>query len=132
MSDRTSRSRCAALSANAMATARTGVRNLLLYVLDVARVVMSNVTAALPKEGGRIAPSAPPKGKKAQKDSSALSPQRAAETGTLAKQDRKARPELRFLAWSHLGPFQFGWGKLIISFSLEASRLRHIVFQTRS
>ncbi|GFO04507.1 RNA-directed DNA polymerase from mobile element jockey [Plakobranchus ocellatus] len=45
--DRTSRSRCAAISANAMATARTGVRNLLLYALDVARVVMSNVTVWL-------------------------------------------------------------------------------------
>ncbi|GFO00788.1 hypothetical protein PoB_002729300 [Plakobranchus ocellatus] len=39
--------RCAAISANAMATARTGVRNLLLYALDVARVVMSNVTVRL-------------------------------------------------------------------------------------
>ncbi|GFN81140.1 RNA-directed DNA polymerase from mobile element jockey [Plakobranchus ocellatus] len=32
------------ISANAMATERTGVRNLLLYALDVARVVVSNVT----------------------------------------------------------------------------------------
>ncbi|GFN94964.1 RNA-directed DNA polymerase from mobile element jockey [Plakobranchus ocellatus] len=31
----------------AVATARTGVRNLLLYVLDVARVIMSNVTLRL-------------------------------------------------------------------------------------
>ncbi|GFO31830.1 nucleic-acid-binding protein from mobile element jockey [Plakobranchus ocellatus] len=35
--------------------------------------------AALPKDGGRSAPSAPPKGKKAQKDSPAPSPQGAAE-----------------------------------------------------
>ncbi|GFN81944.1 RNA-directed DNA polymerase from mobile element jockey [Plakobranchus ocellatus] len=149
----TSRSRCAVISANAMATARASVRNLLLYVLDVARVVMSNVIvrltprgdyaassktcpkffeehaivryktenggtfqqarkavvveihrtistrtstnalksqlrtkpAALLKDGGRSAPSAPPKGKKAQKDSPALSPQRAAESEIAAK-----------------------------------------------
>ncbi|GFO37226.1 RNA-directed DNA polymerase from mobile element jockey [Plakobranchus ocellatus] len=36
--------------------------------------------AALPKDGGRSAPSAPPKGKKAQKDSTAPSPHGAAET----------------------------------------------------
>ncbi|GFO38205.1 hypothetical protein PoB_006471000 [Plakobranchus ocellatus] len=69
--------------------ARTGVRNLLLYVLDMARVVMSNVTAVLPKDGGRSPPSAPPKGKKALKDSPALSPQRAAETEILAKRRAK-------------------------------------------
>ncbi|GFN94947.1 hypothetical protein PoB_002145300 [Plakobranchus ocellatus] len=38
--------------------------------------------AALPKEGGRSVPAAPPKGKKAQKDSPALSSQRAAKTET--------------------------------------------------
>ncbi|GFO24464.1 hypothetical protein PoB_005096900 [Plakobranchus ocellatus] len=37
------RSRCAAISVNAMATARTGIKNLLLCVLDVASVVMWNV-----------------------------------------------------------------------------------------
>ncbi|GFO45335.1 hypothetical protein PoB_007184000 [Plakobranchus ocellatus] len=47
MSDRPSRSRCAVISANALATGRTGVRNLLLFVFDVARVVMSNVTVRL-------------------------------------------------------------------------------------
>ncbi|GFO30988.1 cleft lip and palate transmembrane protein 1-like protein [Plakobranchus ocellatus] len=41
--------------------------------------------AALPKDGGRSAPSVPPKGKKAQKDSPALSPQRAAQTELPAK-----------------------------------------------
>ncbi|GFO26995.1 nucleic-acid-binding protein from mobile element jockey [Plakobranchus ocellatus] len=41
--------------------------------------------AALPKDGGRSAPSAPPKGKKAQKDSPAPSPQGAAETEVPAK-----------------------------------------------
>ncbi|GFO37927.1 nucleic-acid-binding protein from mobile element jockey [Plakobranchus ocellatus] len=41
--------------------------------------------AALPKDGGRSAPSAPPKGKKAQKDSPAPSPQGAAETKVPAK-----------------------------------------------
>ncbi|GFN87513.1 RNA-directed DNA polymerase from mobile element jockey [Plakobranchus ocellatus] len=41
--------------------------------------------AALPKDGGRSAPSAPPKGKKAQKDSPAPSPQGAAETEVSAK-----------------------------------------------
>ncbi|GFO05668.1 Gag-like protein [Plakobranchus ocellatus] len=41
--------------------------------------------AALPKDGRRSALSAPPKGEKAQKDSQALSPQRAAETEVLAK-----------------------------------------------
>ncbi|GFN92451.1 RNA-directed DNA polymerase from mobile element jockey [Plakobranchus ocellatus] len=41
--------------------------------------------AALPKDGGRCAPSAPPKGKKAQKDSPAPSPQGAAETEVPAK-----------------------------------------------
>ncbi|GFO25225.1 RNA-directed DNA polymerase from mobile element jockey [Plakobranchus ocellatus] len=102
MSDCTPRSRCAVISANAMATARTGVRNLLLYVLDVARVVISNVTvrltpiaavkfqlrtkpAALPKDGGRSSPSAPAKGKKAQKGSPAPSPQGAAEPEVPAK-----------------------------------------------
>ncbi|GFO05147.1 RNA-directed DNA polymerase from mobile element jockey [Plakobranchus ocellatus] len=45
--------------------------------------------AALPKDGGRSAPSAPPKGKKAQKDSPAPSPQGAAETEIPAKR----RPE---------------------------------------
>ncbi|GFO00722.1 Gag-like protein [Plakobranchus ocellatus] len=41
--------------------------------------------AALPKDGGRSAPSAPAKGKKAQKDSPAPSPQGAAETEVPAK-----------------------------------------------
>ncbi|GFO04556.1 RNA-directed DNA polymerase from mobile element jockey [Plakobranchus ocellatus] len=41
--------------------------------------------AALPKDGGRSAPSAPPKGEKAQKDSPAPSPQGAAETKVPAK-----------------------------------------------
>ncbi|GFO18787.1 RNA-directed DNA polymerase from mobile element jockey [Plakobranchus ocellatus] len=41
------RSRCVAISANAMTTARTGVRNLLLYVLNAARVVISNGTVRL-------------------------------------------------------------------------------------
>ncbi|GFN76788.1 hypothetical protein PoB_000329400 [Plakobranchus ocellatus] len=41
--------------------------------------------AVLPKDGGRSVPSAPPKWKKAQKDSVALSAQRAAETETSAK-----------------------------------------------
>ncbi|GFN80993.1 nuclease harbi1-like protein [Plakobranchus ocellatus] len=41
--------------------------------------------AALPKDGGRSAPSALPKGKKAQKDSPAPSPQGAAETEVPAK-----------------------------------------------
>ncbi|GFO31035.1 hypothetical protein PoB_005754000 [Plakobranchus ocellatus] len=48
MSDRTSRSRCPSISDNAMATVRTDVRNLLLYVSDVARVVMSNVIVRRP------------------------------------------------------------------------------------
>ncbi|GFN99327.1 hypothetical protein PoB_002583300 [Plakobranchus ocellatus] len=48
---------------------------------------------ALPKDGGRSAPSAPPKGKKAQKDSSAPSPQGAAETEVPAK--RKAEKSKR-------------------------------------
>ncbi|GFN91523.1 hypothetical protein PoB_001802900 [Plakobranchus ocellatus] len=76
-----------------MAMARIGVRNLLLYVLDVARVVMSNVTAALPRDGGRSTLSAPPKEKKAQKDSPVLSPQRAAETERLAK--RRVKKSIR-------------------------------------
>ncbi|GFO46805.1 hypothetical protein PoB_007331000 [Plakobranchus ocellatus] len=41
--------------------------------------------AAFPKDGGKTAPSAPPKGKKVQKDSPAPSPQRAAETEVPAK-----------------------------------------------
>ncbi|GFO10086.1 hypothetical protein PoB_003659100 [Plakobranchus ocellatus] len=41
--------------------------------------------AALPKDVGRSAPSAPPKGKKAQKDSPAPSPQGAAEAEVPAK-----------------------------------------------
>ncbi|GFN90351.1 LOW QUALITY PROTEIN: hypothetical protein PoB_001685700 [Plakobranchus ocellatus] len=41
--------------------------------------------AALPKDGGRSASSAPPKGKKAQKDSPALSPQGTAESEVPAK-----------------------------------------------
>ncbi|GFO02343.1 RNA-directed DNA polymerase from mobile element jockey [Plakobranchus ocellatus] len=41
--------------------------------------------AALPKDGGRSAFSAPPKGKKAQRDSPAPSPQGAAETEVQAK-----------------------------------------------
>ncbi|GFO17358.1 Pol-like protein [Plakobranchus ocellatus] len=41
--------------------------------------------AALPKDSGRSAPSAPPKGKKAQKDSPAPSPQGAAEAEVPAK-----------------------------------------------
>ncbi|GFN89046.1 hypothetical protein PoB_001555200 [Plakobranchus ocellatus] len=41
--------------------------------------------AALPKDGGRSAPSAPPKGKKAQKDSPAPSSQGAAEAEVPAK-----------------------------------------------
>ncbi|GFO11829.1 hypothetical protein PoB_003833400 [Plakobranchus ocellatus] len=41
--------------------------------------------AALPKDGGRSAPSAPPKGKKAQRDSPAPSPQGAAEADVPAK-----------------------------------------------
>ncbi|GFO08400.1 RNA-directed DNA polymerase from mobile element jockey [Plakobranchus ocellatus] len=41
--------------------------------------------AALPKDGGRSTPSAPPKGEKAQKDSPAPSPQGAAETKVPAK-----------------------------------------------
>ncbi|GFN92591.1 hypothetical protein PoB_001909700 [Plakobranchus ocellatus] len=45
--------------------------------------------AALPKEGGRSGPSAPPKGIKAQKDSLALGPQRAAETEKEAKRRAK-------------------------------------------
>ncbi|GFO13711.1 RNA-directed DNA polymerase from mobile element jockey [Plakobranchus ocellatus] len=42
-------------------------------------------SVALPKDGGRSAPSAPPKGKKAQEDSPAPSPQGAAETEVPAK-----------------------------------------------
>ncbi|GFO25728.1 hypothetical protein PoB_005223300 [Plakobranchus ocellatus] len=41
--------------------------------------------SALGNDGSRSASSAPPKGKKAQKVSPALSPQRAAETETIAK-----------------------------------------------
>ncbi|GFN77108.1 integrase core domain protein [Plakobranchus ocellatus] len=41
--------------------------------------------AALPKDGSRSAPSAPPKGNRAQKDSPSLSPQRAAEPEVPAK-----------------------------------------------
>ncbi|GFN89047.1 RNA-directed DNA polymerase from mobile element jockey [Plakobranchus ocellatus] len=40
-------SRCAAINAKAMASTSTGVRNLLLYALDVARVVTSNMTVRL-------------------------------------------------------------------------------------
>ncbi|GFO29436.1 hypothetical protein PoB_005594100 [Plakobranchus ocellatus] len=51
--------------------------------------------AVLPKDGSRNAPSAPPKRKKAQKDSPALSPQRAAETEIPAKRraEKSKRPE---------------------------------------
>ncbi|GFO46829.1 RNA-directed DNA polymerase from mobile element jockey [Plakobranchus ocellatus] len=103
----------AAISANAMATARTGVRNLLLYVLDVARVVMSNVTVRLipfaklqrkpcsqqqdlqisssneassaPQGWQQKCPFCPAQGEKAQKDSPAPSPQGAAEAEVPAK-----------------------------------------------
>ncbi|GFO31441.1 LOW QUALITY PROTEIN: hypothetical protein PoB_005794600 [Plakobranchus ocellatus] len=154
-----------------MATARTRVRNLLLYVLDVVRVVMSNVTvqlipiaassktylkfleelatlrykaenggtfqqarkavvveiyltistqtfasavksqlrtkpAALPKDGGRNVPSAPPKGKKAQKDPPALSPQRAPETEVAAKRraEKSKRQEAPRETLNHFAP----------------------------
>ncbi|GFN84501.1 hypothetical protein PoB_001100700 [Plakobranchus ocellatus] len=100
MSNRTSRSRCAAISANAMAKARTGVKNQLLYVLDVASVVMSNVTVRLTslcklQRRPRSQYQDLPEGKKAQKDSQAPSPQGAAETEVPDKRrvDKSKRQE---------------------------------------
>ncbi|GFN80967.1 hypothetical protein PoB_000747300 [Plakobranchus ocellatus] len=63
-------------------------------------------SAALPKDGGRSAPSAPPKEKKAQKDSPALSPQRTAETETLAKSraEKSKRQEAPRESFNHFAP----------------------------
>ncbi|GFN74636.1 hypothetical protein PoB_000114200 [Plakobranchus ocellatus] len=52
---------------------------------SVVKTQLRTKPAALPKNGGRSAPSAPPEEKKAQKDSPALRSQRAAETEALAK-----------------------------------------------
>ncbi|GFN99156.1 nucleic-acid-binding protein from mobile element jockey [Plakobranchus ocellatus] len=51
--------------------------------------------AALPKDGGRSAPSAPSKGEKAQKDSSAPSLQGAAETKVPTKRRQKSKKDRR-------------------------------------
>ncbi|GFO40538.1 NADP dehydrogenase [ubiquinone] iron-sulfur protein 8, mitochondrial [Plakobranchus ocellatus] len=62
--------------------------------------------AVLPKDGGRSAPSAPPKGKKAQKDSPAPSPQGAAEAEVPAKRraEKSKRQEAPRETVNHFAP----------------------------
>ncbi|GFO12970.1 nucleic-acid-binding protein from mobile element jockey [Plakobranchus ocellatus] len=87
--------------------------------------------ATLPKDGGRSAPSAPPKGKKAQKDSPAPNPQGAAETEVPAKRraEKSKRQEASRETFNRFAPLAMDaedtissiWGDSSIPSSPRAS-----------